>query len=139
MINQVIIMRKMKTSQAVLNRIEFIQRILKGEMYKDDIGLENNYISFKKLETIAYKIAVKKANTIKEVEKCALSVEENYNGPLDPQELAEQIRIKAYGLESYLKRQFNSPAYQGFADFTNEMGIDNPFEGLQGNYHDTSI
>lgn len=132
MINLVKEMRNMKTSQPVLNYLGFIQKIKEAEALKDFIGINNEYESYEKLETIAYKIAVKKANTIEEVEICAVSVEENYNGPLDPDEFAEQIRIKAYGLEWYLKRQFNSPAYQGFVDFANEMRIDNPFEGLQG-------
>jgi len=117
MINQVKEMRKMKTSQGVLNYLEFIQAILKGESYKGAIGLENDYKSFAKLETIAYKIAVKKANTVEEIEKCAVLVEENYNGPLDPDEWAEQIRLKAYGVEWYLKRQFNSPAFEELCNF----------------------
>ncbi len=117
MINQVKEMRKMDKSQYVLNRIGFIQEILKGESYKDAIGLDNDYGSYEKLLTIAYKIAVKKANTVEEIEMCAVSVEENYTGKLDPDEWAEQIRIKAYGIEWYLKRQFNSPAYQGFVNF----------------------
>ena len=132
MINQVKIMREMVTSQGVLNYLGFIQKIKEAESLKGFIGINNEYKSYDKLETIAYKIAVKKANTVEEIEKCAVSVEENYTGQLDPDELAEQIRIKAYGLGWYLKRQFNTPAYQGFVDFTNEMGIDNPFEGLQG-------
>ena len=132
MINQVKKMRYMETTQQVLSYSGFIQEILKGESYKEVIGLDNDYNSYEKLLIIAYKIAIKKASTVEEVEMCAVSVEENYNGQLDPDEWAEQIRIKAYGLKWYLKRQFNSPSYQGFIDFTNEMGIDNPFEGLQG-------
>ena len=127
-IDHVKVMRNMDKSQYVLNSIGFILEILKGESYKDALGLDNDYNSFEKLLIIAYKIAVKKAITIKEIEMCAVSVEENYNGPLDPDELAEQIRIKAYGLEWYLKRQFNSPAYQEFMDCTNDMEINNPFE-----------
>lgn len=131
MINLIKKMRKMKTSQVVLNHIEFIQAIAKAESYKDMIGLDNDYKSYEQLETILYKIAVKKATTVEEIEKCAVSVEENYCGQLDPDEYAEQIRIKAYGIEWYLKRQFNSPSYQGFVDFTNEMGIKNPFVEIE--------
>ena len=118
MINQVKEMRKMETCQEVLNRLGFIQAILKGELYKSIIGIDNEYKSYEKLETIAYKIAVKKANTIEEIEKCAVLVEENYTGQLDPDEWAEQIRIKAYGIEWYLKRQFNSPVFKEFESFT---------------------
>jgi len=117
MINQIKEMKKMKTSQAVLNRLEYIQAILKGEFYKDIIGLENDYAAFEKLETIAYKIAVKKSITIEEIENCAVSVEQNYYGKYDPDEWAEQIRIKAYGIEWYLNRNFNSSAYQEFVNF----------------------
>ena len=120
MINQVKKMREMETSQVVLNYLGFIQKIKEAEVLKDFIGINNEYEFYEKLETIAFKIAVKKANTVEEIEKCAVSVEKNYNGPLDPDEFAEQIRIKAYGLEWYLKRQFNSPAYQGFVNFLSD-------------------
>jgi len=59
---------------------------------------------------------IKETNAYK-VEICTVSVEENYDGALDPYEWAEQIRIKAYGLKCYSKRQFNSPTYQGFINF----------------------
>lgn len=98
MINQVKEMRKMDKSQYVLNRIEFIQAILKGESYKSFIGLDNEYKSYEKLETIAYKIAVKKATTVEEIEKCAVSVEENYSGQLDPDEWTEELE-QAIALE----------------------------------------
>ncbi|PHQ58243.1 MAG: hypothetical protein COA30_00815 [Sulfurimonas sp.] len=130
-IDQVKEMRNMEKSQYVLNRIEFIQEILKGESWKDFLGLDNDYESYEKLLTIAFKIAVKKAKTVDEIEKCAVTVEECSYGKYDPDEFAEQIRIKAYGIEWYLKRQFSAPSYQGFVDFTNEMGIKNPFEELE--------
>ncbi|WP_373035559.1 hypothetical protein [Sulfurimonas sp.] len=131
LVEQIKVMRKMEKSQYVLNRIGFIQEILKGESYKEVIGLDNDYESYEKLLTIAFKVAVSKAKTVEEIEMCAVAVEECSYGKYDPDEWAEQIRIKAYGLEWYLKRQFNSPAYQGFIDFTNEMGIKNPLEELE--------
>ena len=117
MINQVKEMRKMETSQAVLNRLGFVQKIKEGESLKNFIGLDNDYKSYEKLETIAYKIAVKKANTVEEIEKCAVSVEENYCGNHDPDEWAEQIRIKAYGIEWYLDKNLISPALKEFVGF----------------------
>jgi len=125
-------MKRMNTTQQVLKHIEGIQVIKEIELHKSLSGLNNDYIYFEKLETIAYKIAVKKATTIREVEMCAVAVEENYTGALKAYKFAEQIRIKAYGLEWYLMRQFNAPAYQGFIDIVDEMGINNLFKGLQG-------
>ena len=124
-------MSKTEKSYVVLNYIKCLQGIKEGEALKDSIGLNNDIESYEKLERIAYKIAIKKATTVEEIEMCAVSVEENYTGKLDPDEWAEQIRIKAYGIEWYLKRQFNSPAYQGFVDFANAEGIENPFAELQ--------
>lgn len=123
MINQIKEMRAMETSQEVLDRISFIPAILYGESLKSLLGLENNYDSYEKLLTIAFKIAIKKAHTLEEIEKCAVTVEECRYGLFDPDEWAEEIRIKAYGIEWYLKRQFNSPAFEEFAKFTRENGI----------------
>ena len=117
LIEQVKIMNTMETSQEVLNHVEFIIKIKEAESYKSIIGLDNNYKSFEKLETIGYKIAVKKAITVEEIEKCATEVEEKYCGKYDPDEWAEQIRIKAYGIEWYIKRQFNSPVFEEVLDF----------------------
>ena len=131
LIEQVKIMRKMETSQQVLCRIEFIQAIKNGESYKGFIGLDNTFKSYEKLETIAYKIAVKKAETIEEIENCAASIEKNYTGQLDSDDWAEEVRIKAYGIEWYLKRLFNTPAYQGFINFLEVEGIKNPLKELE--------
>jgi len=131
MMNLIKKMSKTEKSYVVLNYIKCLQGIKEGEALKDSIGLNNDIESYEKLERIAYKIAIKKATTVEEIEMCAVSVEENYTGKLDPDEWAEQIRIKAYGIEWYLKRQFNSPAYQGFVDFANAEGIENPFAELQ--------
>ena len=130
-INLVKAMRNMDEAQHVLNYVEVIQEILNGESWKESLGLDNDYEAYEKLLTIAFKIAVAKAKTVEEIEKCAVSVEECSYGKYDPDEWAEQIRIRAYGIEWYLKRHFNSPAYQGFVDFTNEEGIENPLEKLE--------
>lgn len=131
LIEQVKVMRKMENSKYVLNRIGFIQNIKKSESFKEFIGLDNDYDSFERLEVIAYKIAIKKANTVEEIEECAKSIEENYIGMLCPLEWAEEVRIKAYGIEWYLKKQFRKPSYKTFVDFTDEMGIKNPYEELE--------
>ncbi|MBU0721443.1 hypothetical protein KJ877_08875 [bacterium] len=130
-INLVKAMRNMDEAQHVLNYVEVIQEILNGESWKESLGLDNDYEAYEKLLTIAFKIAIKKAKTVEEIEKCAVSVEECSYGKYDPDEWAEQIRIRAYGIEWYLKRNFNSPAYQGFVNFANEMGIKNPLEEIE--------
>lgn len=99
--------RKAKTSEQVLNYIEFIQTIGKAEGYKEALGLKNDIDLFQRLETIAFRIAVKKASTVEEIEQCAQCVEETYCGPLDPQQFAEEIRIHAYGIEWYMKQHIN--------------------------------
>ena len=124
-------LRNKKTSQEVLNFIGDIQNIRKIESYKAFLGLKNDYGSFLKLETIAYKIAVHKANTVEELEECAVSVEEHYCGKYDPNQWAEEIRIKAYGIVWHLKRHFNSPAYEEFVNFSKEINITNPFEYIE--------
>ena len=130
MINQVKEIRKMETSQEVLKRIDLIKEIQKGEMIKSILDLENQYKSFEKLETIAYKIAVKKAHTVEEIEQCAKSIEETYTGLYDPDEWAEQVRIKAYGIKWYLERQIGFPQYMEFDEFTKEEGILNPIKEI---------
>ncbi|MCX6077481.1 MAG: hypothetical protein NTW78_11450 [Campylobacterales bacterium] len=129
MINTIKKMRKMATSENVLNFTAVIKKIKDAEILKEIIGLDNNkFKSYEKLERIGYKLAVKKAKTPEELEKCAVTVEENYCGNDDPDEWAEQIRIKAYGIEWYLSKFFNSPQYEEFVMFTNAEEIKNPFE-----------
>lgn len=86
---------------------------------------------YRKLETIAYEHAIEMATTTEELESCAISIEEHSLEYPDPDGWAEEVRTKAYGIEWYLKKQFNNPAYQEFLNFTNEMGIKNPLEELQ--------
>ena len=127
MINQIKFMRRAETSKQVLDRTEFFQDIKKSEGYKSFLGLNNEFKAYERLEIIGCKIAIKKVKTVEDIELCARWVEESNIGLVDTDEWAEQIRIKVYGIEWYLKRQFNSPSYQEFIDFTNEMGIKNPF------------
>lgn len=131
MMNQIKKMKDMETTQEVLDRTTFIQEILNGESLKSLIGLESNYDSYEKLLTIAFKIAIKKAHTVEEIEKCAVAVEECSCGRFDPDEWAEEIRIKAYGIEWYLKRQFSSSMFQEFIDFTTKESIPNPLNELE--------
>lgn len=123
MIKQIKKMKNMETSQEVLNRVSFITKIKEAEVYKEVIGLDNNYESFEKLETIGFKIAIKKAVTVEEIEKCATEVEEKHRGKYDPNEWADQIRIKAYGLAWYLKKQISSSCFQEFITFLQEEGV----------------
>lgn len=95
-------LKQLPTSQSVLNHTKIVREIKKSEGSKNLIGLENSIKSYEKLERLGYKLAIKKANTPEEIEKCATEIEENYCGDLDPDQWAEQIRVKAYGIEWYL-------------------------------------
>lgn len=129
--NSVKEMRRMKTSQEVLDYIESIQKLKEEEIKKDLIGLDNNYKSYDRVEAIGYKIAIKKALTTDDFENCIVFIEENYHGTLDTDELVEQIRIKAYGVLGYLDQHIKSAAYQEFVNFTKEENIKNPLAKLE--------
>ena len=111
----------METAKQVLSCTKCIQEVLNGEKWKSFLKLDNDFESYEKLLTIAFKVAVKKAHTVDEIEKCAIAVEECDYGAFDRDEWAEQIRIKAYGIEWYLKRQFSSPAFEEFLSFTQKL------------------
>ena len=123
-------LKQLPTSQSVLNHTKIIREIKKAEGFKDLMGLKNNIKSYEKLERIGYKLAVKKANTPEEIEKCVTEVEENYCGDLDSDQWAEQIRIKAYGIEWYLSKYIRSPQYDEFVRFIDKKGIENLSECL---------
>jgi hypothetical protein len=125
--NQIKKMRKMSTSQAILNCVEYYQSIKTAEHWKQLLGLEDDCELYGQLETIGYKIAVRKAKTHEELEQCAVSLEENYTGPFDPFEWAEQIRVKIYGIEWYLSECCGYESYEDFVNTINkttlEMGV----------------
>lgn len=83
------------------------------------------------LEPYAYEQAVKNATNIEELESCATAIEENSIYHPDPDAWAAQIRIKAYGLVWYLKRQLNHPAHKEFVNYLNDNGIENPLKVLE--------
>jgi len=130
MINAIKLMRKMKTSKDVLDFTDLIRKIKEAELVKDILGIENMYKSWDRIEKIAYIIAVKKATLVAELEKCAVEIGENYSGGIDPDEWAEEVRIKAYGLKWYLEQCFNSAQCDEFVRFTKETGIVNPLSGI---------
>lgn len=133
-VNQIKEIRKMKSSQDVLDQIEIIHKILKEEIHKDIVGLKNDYKSFLRIETIAYKIAIKKAVTTDDFEKIAISLEEDFKG--NPYlydeylEWSEIVRIMAYGYDWFLKKEFTLPTYQQFVNYSESEGIVNPFASL---------
>jgi len=122
-------LREMTTTQEVLNYVELIQADKNAEIYKEVMGLVSDWKTYENLERIGYRIAVRKACSPQELEECAVAIEENYCGH-DVDEWAEQIRIKANGMEWYLSEYFSSPAYEEFVSFANVMGIPNPFASL---------
>ena len=123
MMNLIKSMRNKKTSHDVLKLTKVIADIKKSESLKSALSLDNDYDAYDKLERIGYKIAIKQATTPEEFEECAVAVavEENYYGDLDPQNWAEQIRIRAYGIEWYMKKQLNTPAYVEFKAFLDDV------------------
>ena len=52
-----------------------------------------------------------------DLEKCAVSIETYFCNDVDADEWAEDIRIKAYGMEWYLAKELNSPAFKEFEGF----------------------
>jgi len=112
MINTVRKMKNMPATKAVLDSVGSIKRSQTIESLNDYLGLDNTYDAYEQLERIAYKLALKKANTPAELEMCAAAIEENYCGSPYAEEWADQIRIQAYGIEWYLDKEMKSPAFK---------------------------
>ncbi|MDD2697921.1 MAG: hypothetical protein PHF17_03870 [Arcobacteraceae bacterium] len=113
-------LREMTTTQEVLNYVKLIQADKNAEIYKEVMGLVSDWKTYENLELIGYRIAVRKACSPQELEECAVAIEENYCGDLDSDEWAEQIRLKAYGIEWYLSQSYVLTAMQEFVCFVNE-------------------
>jgi hypothetical protein len=97
-----------------------------------NMTVDEKFESFEELEKSAYILAIERATTAEELEKCAVSIEEYFcNGDDDPDEWATEIRIEAYGIEQYLVKELNAPAFKEFVRFTNETEIKNPLEELE--------
>ena len=112
MINTVKEMKKLPTTEAVLDSVDSIKKSQTRESLNDYLGLDNTYDAYEQLERIAYKLALKKAKTPDELEMCATAIEENYCGAPYAEEWADQIRIQAYGIEWYLEKEMKSPAFK---------------------------
>lgn len=99
--------------------------------FDNKMAMNKTLKSYRQLETIAYERAIEIATTSEELEACAVSIENESLEYPDPDGWADEIRIKAYGIGWYLKREFTSPAYQEFVNFTKIEGIKNPLEELE--------
>lgn len=109
---------------------------MKNELYsKYTINDMKGNAETKKLEVSQRNIlmaAINKATTPEDLELCAISVETIYCGDdIDVDEWAEQIRIKAYGLDWYLSQYFSSTEYKELVIFTKNTKMVNPFENLK--------
>lgn len=126
--------KNMNSFQEAVENITKIQKVLKEEWRKKVYDLDNNYELLLEIETGAYKTAIELATTAEELEAIAVSLEDDFEG--DPYiyddyiEWSEIVRIKAYGLEWFLNKEFNSPAFKEFENFTKTEGIKNPFEEI---------
>ena len=76
----------------------------------------NDLRKWQRLEIFANKIAIKKAKSPEEFEACATHIEKNDYGDFisDSDEWAEQVRIKAYGIDWYFNKYINSPEFENF-------------------------
>lgn len=122
---------KMQTVAELLESTNLVRKESFDYAFDNKMVIDETFKSFRELETIAYERAIEIATTPEELEACAVSIENDSLEYLDPDGRAEEIRIKAYGIEWYLAKELNSPAYKEFVRFTNEMGIKNPLEELE--------
>lgn len=112
--------KELKTTYDVLNYTEsVISKIKEAEFIKDILGVNNDLRKWQRIEIFANKIAIKKAKSPEEFEACATYIEKNDYGDFisDSDEWAEQVRIKAYGVDWYFNKYINSPAFENFLYF----------------------
>ena len=121
--------KQLETTYEVLEYIEnVISKIKDSEFTKNILDIDNDFVSWQRIEIIANKIAIKKAKSPEELEACATHIEESNYGDfiIDNDEWAKQVRIKAYGISWYLNKYINSQEYYNFVYF-----IENEFNYKQ--------
>ena len=102
--------KQLETTNEVLEYIEnVISKIKDSEFTKNILDIDNDFILWQRIEIIANKIAIKKAKSPEEFEACATHIEKNDYGDFifDSDEWAEQVRIKAYGIDWYFNKYLN--------------------------------
>ena len=112
--------RKLETNYEVLEYIEnIISKIKDSEFTKNILDIDNDFVSWQKIEIIANKIAIKKAKSPEEFEACATYIEKNDYGDFifDSEEWAKQVRIKGYGIDWYFNKYINSLEFENFLYF----------------------
>jgi len=125
-------MNAAKTTKELLDLTDTVKYECTRHYYNNSMIVDEKHEKFQSLEKRIYELAVKNATTPEELEACATSIELHfYFDGIDGDDWAEEIRIKAYGIEWYLREQFNSPAYHEFINFAKTEGINNPFEELK--------
>jgi len=122
---------KMQSVDDLIDITETIRHECREARYDHSINMQQKLPEYKKLETCAYELAVERAETVDELEKCAISIEEDsiYND--NPDEWADNIRIKAYGLVWFFKEQINSSCHQEFKKYLQENDLENPLEDIE--------
>ena len=112
--------RKLETNYEVLEYIEnIISKIKDSEFTKNILDIDNDFVSWQRIEIIANKIAIKKAKSPEEFEACATYIEKNDYGDFifDSEEWAKQVRIKGYGIDWYFNKYINSLEFENFLYF----------------------
>ena len=75
------IVKQLETTYEVLEYIEnVISKIKDSEFTKNILDIDNDFVSWQKIEIIANKIAIKKAKSPEEFEACATYIEKNDYG-----------------------------------------------------------
>jgi len=124
-------LNKITSVDELINITETIRYECIDAYCKNGMKMNQKMHEYKTLETYAYELAVKHSVTADELEKCAVAVEEQSVYCDNPDEWADDIRIKAYGLVWYLKEQVNSGCHQEFKKYLQDNGLENPLEELE--------
>ena len=114
------VVKQLETTYEVLEYIEnVISKIKDSEFTKNILDIDNDFVSWQKIEIIANKIAIKKAKSPEEFEACATYIEKNDYGDFifDSEEWAKQVRIKGYGIDWYFNKYINSLEFENFLYF----------------------
>jgi hypothetical protein len=124
-------LNKMTSVDELIDITETIRYESLHAYYKNGMKMNQEMYDYEALETYAYELAVKHSMTADELEKCAVALEEDAVYCDNPDEWADNIRIRAYGLIWYLKEQVNSGCHQVFKQCLQENGLVNPIEELE--------
>ena len=116
----------------LLDKAKSTRNIIIGNYVENRRVDEKKIKEFEQLQKKMLITAVGAAKSTEELELCAAAIETIYCGDdIDVDEWAEQVRIKAYGLDWYLSKYFDSAEFKEFVNFTQKTQMVNPFEVLK--------